>query len=221
MSQDPKSQFDDTVLEMIEHSPLGAVPNTPSYQDALGRLYAAHKIYADADHKDGHVTARALARVPSFKAANLDVFTAGKIPAETLESNFAIFERYVASLPAGRRPKAEGFRAKVAGRPVHHRAKHAGGEKLPIAHDLVHSLFLVPGAGPHPGLPGNYLHGSVLQMSADAAHEAWAVQIHDSDDGAASFGASSMAEAFAKLQEVMDSAPFNMSELEALGFKLL
>jgi hypothetical protein len=29
-----------------------------------------------------------------------------------------------------------------------------------MAHDPIHTLFLVPGAGPNPGIPGNYLHGS-------------------------------------------------------------
>ena len=70
--------------------------------------------------------------------------------------------------------------------PVLHR-KHAGAEKAHAAHELAHSLFLVPGAGPHPGIPGNYLFGSVLQTGTQAAPGAWAVQVHDSDDGAAVF----------------------------------
>jgi hypothetical protein len=219
MPQDPNAQFDSTVLEMIEHSPMGAVPNTPSYQDALKRLHAAHKVYADADHKDGHVTARSLAGLQNFNAANLGALVDGTIGPEALETNFSIFDRYVKSLPADRRARAEGFRAKVAGRPVLHRAKHAGSEKLPVAHDLTHTLFLVPGTGPHPGLPGNYLHGSVLQTGSEARPGSWAIQIHDNDDGAAVFDAPSMLAALAKLQEVMDSAPFNMNELEGLGFR--
>jgi hypothetical protein len=217
MSQDPNSHFDSTVLEMIEHSPVGAVPNTPSYQDALKRLHASHKVYADADHKDGHVTARSLAARPNFHAANLDALVAGTIGPEALETNPSIFDRYVHSLPADRRARAEGFRIKVVGRPVLHRAKHAGSEKLPVAHDLTHTLFLVPGTGPHPGLPGNYLHGSVLEVGAGS----WAIQIHDNDDGAAVFNAPGMQAAFSKLQEVLDSAPFNMNELEGLDFRIV
>jgi hypothetical protein len=220
MSQDPNAHFDSTVLEMIEHSPVGAVPSTPSYQDALKRLYAAHKIYADADHRDGHVTARALARLPNFHAANLGELLAGAIDAAALEDNFSIFDRYVRSLPAALRARAEGFRAKVAGRPVLHR-KHAGAEKANAPHELTHSLFLAPGAGPNRGIPGNYLFGSVLQTGTEAAPGHWAIQVHDSDDGAAVFDAADMLSAFAKLQEVLDSAPFDMSELDGLGFRML
>jgi hypothetical protein len=218
MPHDPNAQFDQTVLEMIEHSPMGSVPVTPTYQDALARLYAAHQVYASADHRDGHVTARSLARLPSFHAANLDALAAGGIEAAALEPNPGIFDRYVASLPPALRAKAEAFRLRVLGRPVLHRARHVGSEKLPIAHDLLHMLFLVPGAGPHPGIPGNYLHGSVLQLGADAS-DPWAVQLHDRDDGAALFNSPTMAEALAKLQEVLESAPFNMNELGALGFR--
>ena len=34
---------ENATMEMIEHSPTGAVPHTPTYQDALKRLYAAQK----------------------------------------------------------------------------------------------------------------------------------------------------------------------------------
>jgi hypothetical protein len=216
MPHDPNAHFDQTVLDMIEHSPVGAVPNTPSYQDAVKRLYAAHQAYADADHKDGHVTARSLARLPSFFASNLEALIAGQIAPEALESNAHIFDRYVQSLPAARRAKAESYRLTVAGRVAHHRAKHDG----LVAHDPMHTLFLVPGAGPHPGLPGNYLHGSLFQMDAAAAANAWAVHLHDSDDGAALCDAPDMTVALAKLQEVLECAPFNMNELAALGFRL-
>lgn len=219
MSQDPHAQFDSTVLEMIEHSPVGAVPITPSYQDALKRLYGAHQVYADADHKDGHVTARSLARLANFHAANLDALEAGTISPDALESNSSVFERYVHSLPADRRARAEGFRTKVAGRPILHRSKHVGAEKLPQVHDLVHTLFLVPGTGPHPGLPGNYLYGSLLEAGAPTG--TWAIQIHDNDDGAAVFSAPDLATALAKLREVLDSAPFNMNELGGLDFRIL
>ena len=214
MSQNPHAQFDETVLEMIEHSPIGAVPNTPSYQDALGRLYASHQVYASADHKGGHVTVRSLTSQPSFYASNLEALIAGTIDAAALEPNASIFDRYVQSLPVDRRAKAESLRALIAGRPAHHR-KHSG----VVAHDPVHTLFLVPGAGPHVGAPGNYLYGSVLQLSA-AADSAWALHLHDSDDGAAQCNAPSMAEALAKLEELLASAPFHLSELEALGFQL-
>jgi hypothetical protein len=216
MPQEPNAQFDQTVLDMIEHSPIGAVPNTPSYQDAIKRLYASHQAYPDADHKDGHVTARSLARLPLFHANNLVALTAGQIAPEVLETNNAIFDRYVQALPAAQRARAESHRLAVAGRVAHHRAK-AGGV---MVNDPLHTLFLVPGTGPHPGLPGNYLHGSLFQVNASGAANSWAVQIHDSDDGAALFDAPSMEVSLAKLQEVLESAPFNLNELEALGFRL-
>ena len=217
MAQDPNAQFDHSVLDLIEHSPIGAVPATPSYQDALKRLHAAHQVYHSADHKGGHVTARSLALLPVFHAKNLDALVAGQIDAGALESNASIFDRYVQSLPAALRSRAEGLRAMVAGKPAQHRAKHVGDLKV-VAHDPVHTLFLVPGTGPHPGVPGNYLHGSALQLSA-AANSAWAVHLHDSDDGAAMCDLPTMAAALAKLQEVLASAPFNLNELAALGFR--
>ncbi len=217
MPQDPNAQFDHSVLDLIEHSPSGAVPATPSYQDALKRLHAAHQVYHSADFKGGHVTARSLALRPVFHAQNLDALVAGQIDASALESNASIFDRYVQSLPAALRARAESLRLMVAGKPAHHRAKHVGDHKV-VAHDPVHTLFLVPGTGPHPGVPGNYLHGSALQLSADA-HSTWAVHLHDSDDGAAMCDLPTMAEALAKLQEVLASAPFDMNELAALGFR--
>jgi hypothetical protein len=221
MSQDPNSQFDQTVLEMIEHTPGGAVPGTPSYQDSLKRLYAAQKVYANADRKDGHVTARSLSGSRHFHASNLAEFMAGSVAAEALEANTAIFDRYLSSLTPAARAKAETFRQKVVGRPIHHRSKHVGAEKLQAVHDLLHSLFLIPGAGPHPGLPGNYLYGSVVEAVPGAAHGPWSVHIHDSDDGDAVFEAPTVQAAFGKLQEVLESAPFNMNELEGLDFRML
>jgi len=218
MSQDPHAPFDQAVLEMIEHSPIGAVPFTPTYQDALKRLYASHQVYASADHKDGHVTVRSLTRLPLFHAANLDALLAGSIEVDALESNAGIFDRYLAHLPAPLRAKAEPHRLKVVGRPVHHR-KHGGA--APGVHDPVHSLFLVPGTGPHHGLPGNYLHGSLFEVAqGSGAPLHWAIQLHDTDDGASTHDAASLAEALEKLQEVFASAPFHLSELTALGFKL-
>jgi hypothetical protein len=214
MSHDPHAAFDLNVLELIEHSPVGAVPATPSYQDATKRLLDSRQIYPDADHKKGYVTARSLATRPTFQANNLEALIAGEIEAEALESNAAIFDRYVASLPPTLQSAAESQRANVAGRPAHHR-KHGG----VIAHNPVHTLFLVPGAGRAPGIPGNYLHGSVLQLGADPVSSGWAVHIHDSDDGSAMFDAATLQEALAKLQEVLASAPFHMGELDALGIR--
>jgi len=215
MSLDPHAQFDQTVLDMIEHSPIGAVPHTPAYVDALNRLYASHQAYADADHKGGHVTARSLTAKPSFSPNNLEDFIAGKIDADALESNARIFDRYVQALPAAQRARAESFRVMVIGKPAHHRAKHGAA----IVHDPLHALFLVPGAGPHPGLPGNYLHGAVFHVGADDATGSWVVHVHDSDDGAALINVPTLAEAFEKMLELIASAPFHLNELAALGFR--
>ena len=200
---------------MIEHSPVGAVPHTPTYQDSLNRLRASHQVYASADHKGGHVTVRSLAALPLFHAQNLEAFLAGSVDAGALETDASIFSRYVQSLPAALREKAEAYRAPVVGRQAHHRAKHG----VEAAVDPVHTLFLVPGAGPHPGLPGNYLFGSVFQASPDAPSGPWAVHVHDADDGAALCDLPSQREAMDKLQEVLASAPFQLSELAALGFR--
>lgn len=219
MPQDPNAQFDQTVLDMIEHSPIGAVPFTPTYQEALKRLYASHQVYADADHKGGHVTARSLAKKPHFHASNLDDVIAGRMPVDALEANKSIFDRYVASLPAALKARAETFRLTVAGKVAHHRAKHVGDDKVVVAHDPVHTLFLVPGAGPNLSLPGNYLHGSAVQVRA-TDDSPWSVHVHDSDDGDALIEVATKAEALGKVVEVMESSPFKMDELEALGFTL-
>ena len=218
MSQNPHASVDQTVLDMIEHSPIGSVPHTPTYQDAVRRLYAAHKAYASADHKDGHVTVRSLALLPSFHANNLDALIAGKIDAEALETNASIFSRYVQSLPAAFQPKAEIHRIKVVGRPIHHRKHHGAGE-APVIHDPVHSLFLTPGTGAHPGIPGNYLYGSVFEILHSGAPATWVVQLHDNADGASSCETDTLAAALEKVQEALASAPFHLSELDALGFK--
>jgi len=198
------------VLEMIEHSPVGAVPRTLTHQDSLKRLLSTQQVYASADYKDGYVTARSLAKLPSFYAENLDALIAGQIVTDALEANARIFDRYVQSLPEAHRVRAESKRLTVAGKPAHHRSKHDGA----VIHDPVHSLFLVPGAGVHSGLPGNYLYGFVHEVNAGA----WTIHLHDSDDGASSFAAQDLNDALAKLQEVIASAPFHLSELEALGF---
>ncbi len=216
MSQDPHAPFDQTVLEMIEHSPVGAVPFTPTYQEALRRLYASHQVYASADFKDGHATVRSLTKLPLFHAANVDALVAGSAEAAALESNSGIFDRYLSHLPGPLRAKAEAHRLKVVGRPVHHR-KHAG--TAPGIHDPVHTLFLVPGTGPHHGLPGNYLHGALFEVAHPGTPATWAIQLHDTDDGASTFDAATLPAALEKLQEVFASAPFHLNELAALGFK--
>lgn len=215
MSTDPTAEFDHAVLDKIDHSPIGAVPTTPAYQDALRRLYAAQQVYASADHKGGHVTARSLAALPFFHAHNLDDFIAGRITDDTLETNASIYDRYMQSLPLDQRARAEKLRVMVTGKAIHHRAKHG----VAAVHDPLHTLFLVPGAGPHPGLPGNYLHGAVFHVG-DEATGSWVVHVHDSDDGASVSKAPKLSEALAKLQEVLASAPFHLNELEALGFQL-
>lgn len=213
MSVDSRDQLAQTVLDLIEHHPHGIVPATPAYQDALRRLYATQQVYASADHKDGHVTARSLAGAPAFHAANLPDLVAGRISPEALEANGAIFDRYIAHLPAPLRLRAEAQRLRVVGKPIHHRTKTS-------VHDPIHSLFLVPGTGPHPGLPGNYLYGSLFETGSDPSTGHWAVQLQDADDGVAVFDAASLAEALGKLEEVLASAPFTLGELDALGFHL-
>ena len=216
MPQDPRAHFDELVLDLIEHSPVGAVPHTPSYVEALTRLYATHQVYASADHKGGHVTARSLAARPAFLANNLEALIAGQIDPAALESNRSIFDRYVAALPPAGRTRAEQDRLRVTGKPIHHR-KHHGPGAAPAHHDPVHSLFLVPGAGLHHGLPGNYLYGSLFHSNPEAA--TWAIHLHDAEDGAAFFDAPDLASALGKLQEVVASAPFHLAELEVFGFR--
>jgi len=215
MSTDPNAEFDHAVLDKIDASPIGAVPTTPAYQDALRRLYAAQQVYASADHKGGHVTARSLIALPFFHAHNLDEFIAGTIDDTALETNASIYDRYVQSLAIDHRARAEKLRLMVTGKAIHHRAKHG----VAAVHDPLHTLFLVPGVGPHPGLPGNYLHGAVFHVG-DEVTGAWVVNVHDSDDGASLFSTPKLPEALAKLQEVISSAPFHLNELEGLGFRL-
>ena len=219
MSQDPHAQFDHTVLDKIELSPVGAVPHTPAYQDALKRLYASHQVYADADHKDGHVTARSLNGRPLFHATNLQAYVAGEIADTALEANMAIFERYLQSLTPEQRTKAEAYRASVPGKQIHHR-KHAGTTTQTI-HDPVHTLFLVPGSGPHAGLPGNYLYGFLHEVAAERGPATWAILVHDSLDGLERCDVATLPEAFAKLEDVLASAPFHLGELAELGFRAI
>lgn len=215
MNYDPNAEFDHAVLDKIEFSPIGAIASTPAYQDALRRLYAAQQVYPSADHKGGHVTARSLTKLPFFHASNLEAFIAGEIDDTALEPNASIYDRYVQSLPLDLHARAERYRLMVIGKAIHHRAKVG----VAVVHDPLHTLFLVPGAGPHPGLPGNYLHGAVFHMG-DETSGSWVVHVHDSDDGASLFSTPQLPDALAKLQEVLASAPFHLGELAALGFHL-
>jgi hypothetical protein len=217
MSHAPHTQIELNVLDMIENSPVGAVPHTPTYQDALRKLHATHQVYASADFKDGHVTARSLAKLPLFYAGNLDAFAAAKIEAGELESNDRIFDRYVESLPEMLRAKAETQRLRVVGRAIHHR-KHAGQGDAPAVRDPLHSVFLVPGAGAHPGLSGNYLYGSFNEIMHAGAPSTWELMLHDSDDGSSTLRVDTLPEALSAWQDVLASAPFELNELGALGF---
>jgi hypothetical protein len=80
-------------------------------------------------------------------------------------------------------------------------------------------LFLVPGTGPHPGLPGNYLYGSLYQAGS-AAGGAWGIYLHDAEDGLARCELPDQASAVERFREVIASAPFQLAELDALGFHI-
>ena len=216
MSIAAHAQFDQTVLDMIEFSPTGAVPHTPTHQDALGRLRTSHQVYPSADFKTGHVTVRSLAGRPSFHAGKLAAFLAGEAEAADLETDAYVFGRYVRSLPPDAQGRAEAHRATVVGRRLHHRARH-GVEGAP---DPAHALFLVPGSGVHPGLPGNYLYGSILQTGADPVAGGWSIHVHDVENGTAVCDLAGRAEAAARFQDVLASSPFLLSELAELGFRL-
>ena len=77
----------------------------------------------------------------------------------------------------------------------------------------------MPGTGPQPGLPGNYLYGSALQTGSDPAG-AWAIHVHDLEAGATVREFSSRGEALASLQDLLTSAPFQLAELATLGFRV-
>ena len=44
------------------------------------------------------------------------------------------------------------------------------------------------------------------------------VNVHDREDGVSLFTTPELPEALAKLQELLDSAPFHLNELDGLGF---
>jgi len=215
MPHESLTPFDQTVLDMIEHSPTGSVPRTPTYDESLTRLLAAQQVFHSSDSKDGLVTARTLAHRPLFVAAGMQELAAHPEDHSQLESNASVFDRYVGSLPAAQRARAETFRLVAAGRAVHHRTK-AGGE---LVRDPLHSIFLVPGAGPRSGLPGNYLRGSVDEVADAGQPTRWRIRIMDADTDAAVCELPDLAEALDRLKDLLESAPFHLSELEALGFE--
>ncbi|MBK8479184.1 MAG: hypothetical protein IPL39_23760 [Opitutaceae bacterium] len=208
--------FDQTVLDLIDHSPTGSVPRTPTHDESITRLLAAQQVYHSADFKDGFVTTRRLASQPHFVATGLADLAAHPDDPSQLEANGTVFDRYVASLPQAQRLRAEAFRLATAGRPVHHRPK-AGGV---LVHDPIHSIFLVPGTGPKTGLPGNYLRGSLDELPAAGGQPRFRIQVLDSDTDAAVCELPTLAAALEHLHDLIESAPFHLSELEALGFEL-
>jgi hypothetical protein len=212
LSNDPS--LDQEVLDMIERSPTGSVPRTPTFDDAVARLRASQQIFSSADHKDCHVTARSLAKLPVFCAKNLKEFLAADQAGIELEPNNSIYDRYLQSLSPAVRQRAEGFRLIIAGRPVHHRIKTGQGR------DPLHSIFLIPGGGPHVGYPGNYLHGLISEKPDASQTNRCSITICDAEHDTASFEASSVKEAAEKLDEVLESIPFHLTELEALGFSI-
>jgi len=216
MPHNPYAELEQTLLDMIDHSPVGAVPRTPSYTEALKHLYATRQVYTHADHRDGHVTARSLSTRPAYHAANLQEFIEGRIEPEALESNNTIFDRYLASLPQSQRARAEEFRLVVAGRPIHHRTK---GSTL-HARDPLNTIFLIPGGGPQPSLPGNYLHGGLSEYHDTAHPLPWCIHLNDSTNDAAMLDFAALPEALAMLSELLSMAPFHLHELEAFGFRI-
>jgi len=216
MPHNPYAEIEQTLLDMIEHSPVGAVPRTPSYTEALHHLYTTRQVYAHADHRDGHVTARSLSARPAFHASNLQDFIEGRIEADALEANNAIFDRYLASLPAALRARAEAFRMSVAGRPIHHRMKSG----TQHARDPLNTVFLIPGGGPQPALPGNYLHGGLSEYHDSAHPLPWCIHLNDSTNDSAMVDFASLPEALAMLSELLAMAPFHLHELEAFGFRI-
>lgn len=162
------------------------------------------------------MTARALAKQPLFHAQNLDALLKGSIEVEALEPNGGIFDRYLHSLPAGLQARAATFREAVSGRPIHHRTK-AG---VMLTRDPLNTIFLIPGAGLQPGLPGNYLYGGITEHHDEKHPQPWCVHVHDTSNDAALFDSSTLTEALEKVQELLASVPFHMNELEALGFRI-
>lgn len=217
MSNTPFADFDAGVLDMIERSATGVLPHTPTYTDALNRLLHSQQVYPHADLRDGYVTARSLATKPLFHAHNLQELCAGKITPEQLEPNHEIFGRYLQSLNPGQRAKAESYRATLGTRPVHHRPKVMAQNHR----DPLHTLILIPGCGPQPGLPGNYLHGSLSEHHDEKHPLPWCLQVGDSGNDVAVMDFAEFSAALTQLQDLLSSAPFYLTELEALGFRML
>lgn len=70
-------------------------------------------------------------------------------------------------------------------------------------------VVIVKGYGPHGSLPGGYVW---------ACTSFWAVHVHDNDDGQLDKQFDSAEEAERGLRELMELAPFAMSDLEAIGY---
>ncbi|TAG28974.1 MAG: hypothetical protein EAZ36_05000 [Verrucomicrobia bacterium] len=89
---DAQAHADHVLLDLIDHSPTGAVPHTPTHQDSLKRLLSSYQVYASADHKAGYVTTRSLRSLPCFHAQNLEAFLSGEIGAEAIEPDGPIYD---------------------------------------------------------------------------------------------------------------------------------
>lgn len=217
MPHNPHEEIDHAVLDMIDRSAVGAVPRTPTYDEAISRLLASRQIYHSSDHRNGYVTARSLATLPVFLPSGLEALsTAGPEASASVEASSGVYDRYASSLPAAAKARALELRATIVGKAVHHRPKAGGAAH---ARDPLHALFLVPGAGPQPGLPGNYLRGTLDELPA-ASGATWRIQIMDTDTDASVWSTSDLGEAVARVAEVAACAPFHLDELAALGFEL-
>lgn len=217
MPHNPHEEIDHALLDMIERSPVGAVPRTPTFDEAIARLLASRQIYHSSDHRNGYVTARSMAALPVFLPAGLEALaTAGPEASASVESASGVFDRYASSLATNTKARALELRPAVVGKAVHHRPKSGGAAH---ARDPLHALFLVPGAGPQPGLPGNYLKGTLDELPAPNG-AAWRIQIMDTDTDASVWTTADLGEAVARVAEVAACAPFHLDELAALGFEL-
>lgn len=216
MPHSPHDEFDHAVLDMIERSSSGSVPRTPTYDEAIKRLLGSRQIYHSSDHRDGYVTARSLSSLACYVPAGLEGLVAAGGDASGVEQPNAVYDRYVAALPAPQRQKAESLRLSIAGKAVHHRPKTGG----TLVRDPLHLLFLVPGAGPQPGLPGNYLRGMLDEVPSVAGATLWRIRVMDTDTDASEWTTADLGEAVARVGEVVACAPFHLDELAALGFEL-
>jgi hypothetical protein len=101
------------------------------------------------------------------------------------------FDEYVAAHPEG-----ESFRAWVTSSG---RNKH---------------VKLIPGAGPHSGLPGEYLHAHLVHSD-----ECMWISVRDCDDGYITKVVDDKEEGLQELENLKKLAPFHLWELEEFGYK--